>query len=342
MRLSSPNPLLLLAILIALAASQSAVRAANVQTVFESEDPTADLVHSLRHYDGNLQLHRTPHFVLVHSMDGNWAGEMGAILEQVRLDFFQSFKSAGFSLQPTNQALPWICFSDRSDFDAYAFQTDGRNNVDWLEEYYSSRTNRVTMVRESPRRLAEAPVTPGVVLTGGLSAYHSESDSAGDNQLDLRRATHEAAHQLAFNSGIQRRGVMYPFWVAEGLATNFEAGPDGRYGLGTDNLPREEALRDAYARGDVLDLEEFVVLTRVPAPGARLNDVYAQAWGLFHFLLKEYPTELNNYLRRLAALEPGWRSESMLREEFVASLGDVSEIDREWQVFLKNLSRNAE
>ena len=93
---------------------------------------------------------------------------------------------------------------------AHATSSSASREVDsvdarWMGGYYEPVRNRVVAYddrsSESFRRIAHAPRA----------------------QADARRATraklaHEAAHLLAFNTGVQVRGVSYPEWFTEGLA----------------------------------------------------------------------------------------------------------------------------
>ena len=61
------------------------------------------------------------------------------------------------------------------------------------------------------------PHEPGAAGCGGTqSTDWSETE---------RTIVHEAVHQLAYNSTLQRRMADNPYWVSEGLATYFES-PD--------------------------------------------------------------------------------------------------------------------
>jgi hypothetical protein len=80
---------------------------------------------------------------------------------------------------------------------------------------------------------------------------------------------------------------MYPFWVSEGLATNFEfewlAGP----GFTNCSTARHDCLVKTHAAGDLVPLRQFVVQTKVPASASRSRRYYAQAWAFFQYLLTE-------------------------------------------------------
>jgi hypothetical protein len=183
----------------------------------------------------------------------------------------------------------------------------------------------------------------GIRLRGSVEAasagalQHSELDAE-----HVTRASHEAAHQLSFNTGLLKRGVMYPFWVSEGLATNFEAGPDGAFGFRNANEPRLRQLRAAAHAKRLIRIEEFVAVARISGdstPAISEADGYAEAWGVFRFLLSTRPGDLSRYLRSVSALEPGRRDAPTLRREFDAAFGSAERVAGEWAVFLDKVSR---
>jgi hypothetical protein len=171
-------------------------------------------------------------------------------------------------------------------------------------------------------------------------------DPAGDGphrdggMLDIRRAVHEAAHQLAFNSGLQARGVMYPLWVSEGLATNFECDTTAGIGVGRDNPPRRRQLLRACDAGRLMDLDEFVTMVQIPVGGrASPNDLYAQAWGMFNFLFRNHRSELRSYLGTLARAEQGSRDPEVMEAEFAGAFGSTSRLRESWSEYLRKLDR---
>jgi hypothetical protein len=61
---------------------------------------------------------------------------------------------------------------------------------------------------------------------------------------DISVVTHEAAHQLAGNTGLLPRDIMIPTWAHEGLATYFEAPKDAAWsGIGAVNEERLDMYR---------------------------------------------------------------------------------------------------
>lgn len=279
----------------------------------------------------------TGHFLIVEA-DPQWARRVGPMLEFTWKRFYDDFTRAGFHLRKPSHPLVWICFGTRGEFEQYARRAD-QMDMSWSEGYYSSRTNRVALY-SLPGEWSEPVPARIASKSDSTSVSGMERHEVPVACPDAARATHETAHQLAFNSGLQKRGVLYPLWAAEGLATNFEADASGVLELGRDNPTRRGALIDAAGSGRLTPLEELVVTTRVPGDSPRqTTELYAQCWGLFRFLLSRYPAELRDYFARVRECDPGYRDERTLRREFTRSFGSIDSVQRAWTAYIGDLRR---
>jgi hypothetical protein len=288
---------------------------------------------------GALVSTRTKHFELLHQPGASFATLAGATLERAYQHFYDVFGQAGFNLSRPADRLIWICFPRKSSFDGYALRVEGMD-LSWLDGYYSTLTNRVAIVQTdegpSPRQETVPPSSREVrvAVAANRSPREGILPMAPGPQFDVTRLTHEAAHQLSFNSGLQKRGVMYPLWVSEGLATNFEFSADENPGLDHANLPRRNGLLNAYATGGLTPLRQFVVQTTVPPDASVGRRYYAQAWGFFQFLLTEHPEALRAYLRRLAQARPERRDALTMFTEFTQAFGPLAPLESAWYAFL--------
>jgi uncharacterized protein DUF1570 len=125
----------------------------------------------------------------------------------------------------------------------------------------------------------------------------------------LSKTRHEAAHQLLFNSGIQKRGKGYPFWLAEGLAMLFESvDREGRAGPKLVNTYRLSTYRRVEREGKLISLPDL--LKEAPRDNDSAEQVsgrYAQAWALTHYLWNKHPARLAAYLKAMEEKEsPEW------------------------------------
>jgi hypothetical protein len=288
-----------------------------------------------------VDAHHTQHFTLLHPDHEAWAKHTGNLLEQAHAEFYRAFGAAGFDLRPVEKPLVWLCFPDREGFNEYA-QVADRIDMSWSQGYYSARTNLVAVIQTPayPRSESDSSAPKTQVVT---TVYSNDDASARASRLESARATHELAHQLAFNSGLQKRGVMYPLWASEGLATNFEADASGKITFGSANAFRRRALVGAWRGDRLVPLSEFVTLSRInPGDGRAISDIYAQCWGLFQFLMDEYPSQTGRYMKLLADAEAGYRDEWSMRREFVAAFGPIWKVERKWNDYVQRLADGKE
>lgn len=286
---------------------------------------------------GFLSTYATEHFQMVYTTNPAWARQTGRLLEQSHDQFYRSFTELGFTLRPTREKLGWICFTSREDFDRYTQEAD-KMDMSWLDEYYSARTNRVALVcRPAANPPREAAQVASVTVSANISALQpATSASDASWSAEATRASHEAAHQLAFNSGMMKRGVTYPLWAAEGLATNFETDAQGNFGIGHDNPARLRELVKSWSAGTLMPLTEFAAFTRVPvADHEAANAAYAQSWGFFRFLMEHHRAALRRYLDDLAQLDPGRRPTELMRMEFIAAFGPIEKLEPEWHAYVE-------
>ncbi len=279
-----------------------------------------------------LRTHETEHFILVDAYDPAWSTTLGRALEDAYDAFYDCWEQAGFRLQRNGEPLVWVFFDDSRHYESYSERAD-RNAIWWTKSYYSSRTNRVALLLPSA---PEDPARMGLpVASADGQAMPTDDTSPG---LDLPRARHELAHQLAFNAGLQKRGVMYPIWVSEGIATNFESGRLDTAVARTSNARRCRTLLRAVKTDNLLPLREFVVMTRTPpGKGEDRTMAYAQSWGLFRYLFHNRRNDLKEYLSALHALRPGRRSESEMLREFERAFGPLSVLERQWREHVRSL-----
>lgn len=290
--------------------------------------------------DASFQSTTTEHFVLFHEPGAGYVAGACRTLEYAYEYFYDVFSRAGFDLSRSPDRLVWICFPRQSGFNRYALRAEGMD-LSWLDGYYSTLTNRVAIVQrdQGVRRPEEAVPSPASCSETVVAAPRSTQEgvlamAAAGPPFDVTRLTHEAAHQLSFNSGIQKRGVVYPLWISEGLATNFEFDGTGTMDLAHGNAARCRGLLEAHAAGELAPLRQFVVQTTV-APDLRAGRrTYAQAWGFFQFILSERPAGLRTYLQRRAEDHRNHQADATLLAEFTAAFGSPDALEASWNAFL--------
>ncbi len=281
----------------------------------------------------------TDHFVLLHEPGAGYPAKVGKALEYAYQQFYDTFARAGFELPRSQGRLVWICFPRQSDFNTYTLQVE-RMDLSWLDSYYSTLTNRVAIV-QADQKVPEQEESPWLEdETRAARAADKQPGhgvlpmAAGKPWFDITRLTHELAHQLSFNSGLQKRGVMYPVWVSEGLTTNFEFEWPAQTGLNRCNAARCGCVLAMRDEGDLVPLRQFAVQTRVPADTVVGRRHYAQAWAFFQFVMTEYPQNLRTYLREVARASPGSRHPRALLAEFTRAFGPPENLEEAWHAFL--------
>ncbi len=243
-------------------------------------------------------------------------------------DFQKTFQKAGFRLHPLPKRLEWIYITQAEHYQAYSLFADGID-LSSLDSYYSTQTNRAAFRWEKA-----SPLQPQVQLAAAETVLPAPPTM--ENERLLRRIRHELAHQLAFNCGIQKRGVLYPLWVSEGLAMQFESDNE-RTTLSDPNPDRKQRLMELMLRNELLPLEYLVTVSRLPRDSGQRSDLYAECWAFFSFLFHEYPQAFQRYMAYLYRLEPGYRGPGELMDEFEFHFGDIREYELPWQHFLAGL-----
>lgn len=147
--------------------------------------------------------------------------------------------------------------------------------------------------------------------------------------------THEGAHQLLFERGVQVAGAKYPAWVAEGLAVCFETTDATQpFGPSQRSVRRQEAWREIVLQDRPDPLQSIITRARPPeeGDGSLQAKFYAESGALVAWMMQQRRTELANYLTwfktdgRGRTLSPEQQLESF--EHF---FGPVSVVERAWQ-----------
>ncbi|MBX3351395.1 MAG: DUF1570 domain-containing protein [Phycisphaeraceae bacterium] len=149
---------------------------------------------------------RTERFLLLSDADPSWVREQAEWLEQVASVFEREMTTLGFTTQRPASPLRVMLFASRDDFIRFAREIDAVD-ARWMGGYYEPARNRVVAYddRSSDSFLRAA-------------AHHASHAREHARRATRAKLAHEAAHLLAFNTGVQSRAVAYPEWFTEGLA----------------------------------------------------------------------------------------------------------------------------
>jgi Protein of unknown function (DUF1570) len=277
---------------------------------------------------GSFRTLNTEHFSVIYAPRQADGEKIARVLELAYRHFESLFKSHDFTVRTPQKKLTWISFGDPVSFKQYAIETEGRD-LSWLTGYYSAGTNVVVVI--TPEKLSKWQ------FKGQASQPPDVIACPPDAENGLVKLVHEAGHQLSFNTGLLKRGVMYPMWATEGLAMFFERSVLSKHFHSCRYTDlRARRLAGLYRRKQLIGLDEFVTMSRLDENACAI-DVYAQAWGLFQFLCEHRTDSLRKYFSSLYDLEPGYRSEQTLRCEFVRAFGSLDQLKCQWTRFLQAL-----
>ena len=149
-------------------------------------------------------------FVIRGDIGMHDAAEVLRWLDHVAEVFKVEADAMGFA--PTMPATPMtvIFFADRADFIRFARDVD-RIDASSMGGYFATAPNHVVLYDDR-----SSPSFAFALQAGSAQQRHAAAKQAASETK--RKIAHEAAHLLAFNTGVQRVGVDYPSWFTEGLA----------------------------------------------------------------------------------------------------------------------------
>lgn len=229
-----------------------------------------------REFGDGVDVTSTRHYIVVHPQgtSGKWAQHF----EDLYRSFVSYFRVRGFELEEPKFPLVAIVYPNQAEFAAkvkeQGFSPDG------LLGLYTHNSNRVQLYDATADR-------PDVEWSKNAETI-----------------IHEATHQTAFNVGVHNRFAAPPVWLAEGLATVFEA-------PGVWNAQSFHSLRDRINQERLADFRANLA-TRKPGTFGNLiasdrlfqtdpQPAYAEAWALMLFLCETRPHQLAEYVKKTAA-----------------------------------------
>ena len=154
---------------------------------------------------------------------------------------------------------------------------------------------------------------------------------------------HEAAHQLAFNVGIQKRGAAYPFWVSEGLASTFEVPAKSKrsrkMGAGRTNYVRLADYLRIKKADKLVGLRTLVALQQDKRLSLPHVILYAESWAVFSFLFRWHQQELSAYMAHLAErpANPDKPYDELAEFHRFFKKQSLDDLERRLDLYIKNL-----
>jgi hypothetical protein len=306
--------------------------------------------------------HESARFVALSDGSTAWVREQLERFERAHHQFERFLRHLGMPAPRLRHKLVAILFADHAEFIAFARETDGVEDP-WVKGYYLPAADRMVGYDaetdpqvlagrerleqgqreiETRARLAEQSRRGGRVADPNLSANLDRARSVqalreeelirNSRQLVIATMIHEAIHHLMFHTRVQNPAVQYPFWLAEGLAVGFETDqPAAAFGPDFDYRPRREVFERLLMEERLVPLAAFIRFERLPDRRESTARVfYHQSGALLCYLFRQRPSELRNFLERLAAEPPGRVGPQRQGALFEASFGDPESLERSW------------
>jgi hypothetical protein len=223
--------------------------------------------------------------------------------EEVALDYLKHYRDKGFDVSLPDRRLILIVFADERPFLKYAGRVPRG-----LAGFYSQRTNWLA--------LFDFRNAPMITVAAG--------------QDNRETVTHEATHQLNFNSGLLERSGDAPHCISEGLAMYGERrklrGPSEP---GQINQRRLIELAHSRRRVEWIPVENLIA--EKPnwyggQPDQRTLG-YAESWLLVYHLMTD-PVRLPQFRAYLQTLR-GRKDQLHRVEDAKSHFGDLVQLDRE-------------
>jgi len=307
--------------------------------------------------------YETEHFVVLSDAGRQAALSRGRTMERARHQYFRVMGRLGAPVVPPKHKLLCVYFDNHSDYTRFA---NDRDNVDtgWIAGYYTGVGNRVVFYNDatSPRftqardaigeyestlaqareRMTDARRGRDLASAEQLAAYTEdlqarirEENERLDEEADRvaeSKTIHETVHLLAFNTGLQSRARLYPFWFTEGLASSFETeNPRSSFGPDRPTPRRVAEYADAIADGRAIPLAALVRMTEAGhghSHARAAEALYAQAHALFVYLYKHEREAMVSYVDALLSESPGQISGERHAALFEAAFGDPAALER--------------
>ena len=267
---------------------------------FRPYSPSQFRAELLRELGKNYEVSGTSHYMVAHPQGqrDKWAQRF----EDLYRSFVHYFAVRGFQLDKPAFPLVGIVFHNQGEFSKHAAAL-GNPVSPGVLGFYSLESNRILVYDMGDR------------------------SNGNDWHKTAKVIIHEATHQTAFNTGVHSRYCPPPLWVAEGLATMFEA--PGVYD--SHNFTRRS---DRVNRSRLNDFRDRVVPSHSPEIIKNLvaSDwlfrsnpaaAYAEAWALSFYLVETQPRQYTKYLAKTAS-GPLFteRTSAQRLENFTSVFGD--------------------
>jgi hypothetical protein len=265
----------------------------------------------LEEFGQGFQVSGAGHYLVVHPSGSRdpWATRF----DELYRSYIQYFTARGFRPRAPQFPMVAVVFPNHLQFAAYSRKVGAPTGRGVLG-YYSRESNRIVMYD-----------------TGG------GQENAVAWQMNADTIVHEATHQLAYNTGVHRRMASTPLWVAEGLATLFEAPGvwDSRSHPTRVDRVNQGRLAAYRRHADTRSAQTLEGLISSNAPFKQnAAAAYAESWALTFYLSETRPKQFFQYLAKTARRPEATPYDA---DERAKDFTDV--FGRDWRMLHANLTR---
>ncbi len=250
-----------------------------------------------------LLKHKSAHYQAVGDASEAFIKLTLSDCEQMAADYVTHFRARGFDVRLPGRRLTVLVFRDERPFLKFA-----ENTIPGTVGFYSRASNWLALFD-----FRNVPMSP-----------HASGQS------NMETLTHEATHQLTFNTGLLERKADIPQSVVEGLAMYCERRRlFGRNEPGQANLRRLDELAHIRRREPWITAAELLSDDRAcfRRTGDRLMLSYCQSWLLVYHLMSD-PDRLPQFRAYLEAIR-GRKDSTRRLEDARAHFGDLARLDGE-------------
>lgn len=218
-------------------------------------------------------IYPTQHYLIAYNCSESYVQRVGALFEQLHRGFFTFWKNQRWELKEPEYPLVAIVLRNHDYFISHA-ENDIGETAQSVIGYYHLSSNRMTTF------------------------------NVPNWERNVATIIHEATHQLAYNTGMQKRFADNPMWVSEGLALFFES-PDMRNPGKWRSIGRVNQVNLARWRNYIRSRPKESLATLLADDqrfrnASTASNAYAEGWALTYFLIRTRREQYVKYLRELS------------------------------------------
>jgi len=330
-------------------AHQPTARLVKTLDRLERPRPDPDVDPLCRALVVSCEVERGPQIYLIHQHEPDDARARVELLERVTTAYYLVLAAHGLDLAVPSRRLVSVYLRDRHDYLAFLESQNANAFRKTLGYYHPIFRATITYdprpvgprktpgdgpsseLRQSSSPVAKSEIVPPAGAERRRLLADLETAALSDGT-----AAHELVHLLVSESGLASDPGVFPLWLHEGFASQFEVVRGGRWaGVGRVHDLR---LPDYRAATPPALLETMIRDTGF-GHGYR-RDLYANCWALVYFLGKTRPREFSAFLDLLRSPARGSDGDEAARFDstFRSAFGnDLGPLETEWHAFMSNL-----